>query len=284
MAVDAPGAQVRVYDFRNPVRIGADTHRHLDEKMAALAGPLSEALGARLGTGCEFVLQETLEGASDRLFVTAFDPVFRLEPFTPGGQLYLRILAPLAQAFVDRLLGGAGMLRDIDREPTEIETALLRLVASPLRMAIAEVWAATSAPASAPVYLSAGERHVTGSVEGASGVFSVRLGEATGTLEVFCSHAEIAHLLGLEGATAAAPVQRVLTLEHVEGVTVDMTVQWPPAPIRIRDLAALQVGDIVHLDHRLGDELMVFLGGRAAFRGYPGTVEDAFGVRITRAL
>lgn len=285
MSDSSPATEVRPYDFKSPVRIMADQRKRLKDNQAALAKPFAAALAARLGTGCELAFQDIVEGASERLFSTAFDPVFRLAPFVGGGQVYVRIAAPLAQAVIDRLLGGVGTLREVEREPTEIESTLLRLIVGALRAAVAQSWGAQAAPAHAPVYLSAEERHATESVEGASGVFSMLLGDAMGTLEVFFSHEEIARTLGLEDAGAKAAARSgTMTWEHVGDVAVEMAVQWPPTPIRIRDLAALQVGDIVHLDHKLGDELIVLLGGRAAFRGYPGAVEDAFGVRITRTL
>ena len=285
MSHSSPATEVRPYDFKSPVRIMADQRKRLMDNQAALAKPLAEALAARLGTGCDLAFQDIAEGASERLFSTAFDPVFRLAPFAGGGQVYVRIAAPLAQAVIDRLLGGVGTLREVEREPTEIESTLLGMIVASLRVAVAKLWGVQGAPAHAPVYLSAEERHATESVEGASGVFSVLLGDATGTLEVFFSHGEIARTLGLEDPSVVAAAHRgSMTWEHVSDVAVEMVVQWPPTPIRIRDLAALEVGDIVHLDHKLGDELIVLLGGRAAFRGYPGAVEDAFGVRITRTV
>lgn len=283
MTDSSPANEVHAYDFTNPVRIMADTRKRLADRLAGLVKPLSETLGTRLGTGCELTFQDTVEGASDRLFATAFDPVFRLAPFASGGHMYVRIMAPAAQALIDRLLGGVGTAREVEREPTEIETMLLGLVVEPLRAVIAQAWGVQAAPAHRPVYLSAEVRHTTESVEGASGVFAVRLGDAIGTLEVFLSHAEIAQVLGTAGAgPAAAAATGTMTWSHVESVAVEIAVQWPPTPIRIRDVAALQVGDIVHLDHKLGDELIVLLGGKAAFRAYPGAVEDAFGVRISR--
>lgn len=284
MTDDMPATEVRPYDFTKPVRIMADTRKRLSDHMAALVKPLAEALGTRLGTPCELAFQEIEGGASCRLFATAFDPVLRLAPFASGGQVYLRLKAPLAQALVDRLLGGVGTLREVERESTEIEAALLQLITAPLRAAIAATWGAPGAPAHAPVYFRAEERHATESVQGASGLFSVVLGDAAGTLEVFLSDAEIARALGAENPGAQASPRDSMSWQHVESVAVDLAVQWPPTSIRIRDVMALQVGDIVHLDHKLGEELLVFLGGRAAFRGYPGAVEDAFGVRITRSV
>ena len=278
----ATAGEVKAYDFRRPVRITAGVRERLSENQTALAKPLAAALGDRLGVSCDVQLRTAGEGASGQLFETPYDPVFRFAPFTDSGQILLRIDAQLSQALVDRLLGGMGAVREVTREPTEIEAALLTLTVDPVRKAVATLWNMPAGPAHAAVLVAAEERHATEATEGVAATFDVRVGDAAGAVELFYSHGEIGRALGEHATTVKAG--EGITWQHVENVGVQVRVQWPPTAIRIRDLAALRVGDVVHLEHKLGDELVVMLGDRIAFRGCPGAVEDAFGVRITRQV
>ncbi len=278
----ATANEVQAYDFRRPVRITAGVRERLSENQTALVKPLAAALGERLGVTCDVTLRSAGEGASAQLFETPYDPVFRLAPFTDAGQILLRVDAQLSQAFVDRLLGGMGAVREVAREPTEIESALLTLTADPVRKALATAWNVPPAPGHPAVLVAAEERHATEATEGVAATFEVRVGDAAGVVELFYSHGEIGRAIGEEATTVKDG--EGLTWQHVENVGVHVRVQWPPTAIRIRDLAALRVGDVVHLEHKLGDELVVMIGDRVAFRGHPGSVEDAFGVRITRSV
>jgi len=280
MIVLEPAASAaRPYDFRRPVRLGADVHARLATNQDALATALAHALGESLGMSCDIAVREVTEGASDRLFATPYDPVFRLAPLGADGTVFVRIGAQFAQAIVDRVLGGAGAPREVAREPTAIEAALLALAVADWRPPMS---VGGMVPAQAPVFVDAAERHASEAVDGVCVAFDVTTSGASDTIEVFYVYAAVQHMLALDGAAADVCAPQPLSWRHLEPILVRLRVLWPPTPIRIRDLRALRVGDVVHLDHKLGDELVVMLGDRVAFRAQPGAVDASFGVCITR--
>jgi flagellar motor switch protein FliM len=279
---------VAAYDFRRPVRLSRRLRAQFDALHARAARPLGDAVAERLETACQATYRSATEVPSDQLFATAYDPVYMLT--TPGtnDQVLVRLATPLAQACVDRLLGGLGQGRPVDREPTEIEARLLALVVGKLRGVVRKELAA-HLPEGGVQFLGAAERHAIQIVPGVAAEFTVQMAEAEGLLQLFYSFDGMAEGLlasaapeESEAAAASGPAK--LEWPSVTPVPVAVRAQLRPTSISIRDLAALQVGDVVHLDQPIDQEIDILIGQRVAFRGHMGRVDDALGVQITRPV
>jgi flagellar motor switch protein FliM len=74
-----------------------------------------------------------------------------------------------------------------------------------------------------------------------------------------------------------------MTTEHLSEISLQLRVRFLPAPIQIRDVASLRVGDVLFLGRKTADQVEVRVGGRPAFLGHPGAVEGSMGVQISHA-
>ncbi|OTA41287.1 MAG: hypothetical protein A6D92_08140 [Symbiobacterium thermophilum] len=63
-----------------------------------------------------------------------------------------------------------------------------------------------------------------------------------------------------------------------------MTALLGKTRMRLGEFLALQVGDVIRLDARVGGELPVFVGNKLAFQAKPGVVGERMAVQITRRV
>ena len=54
--------------------------------------------------------------------------------------------------------------------------------------------------------------------------------------------------------------------------------------ISVNDFVNLQQGDIIRLDHKVGQELDVYVGNIRKFTALPGAFDDGYAVRITSVI
>jgi flagellar motor switch protein FliM len=287
MAQPVRAEEIRPYDFRRPVRLTSRVRPRLQADQEGLAAALTAALSERMGVRCQAVFKEAVESRSDRLFETPYDPVFGLSSSSGSTGQLCRIQAELAQGLVERLLGGMGANRDVTRESTDIEAGLLGLVVRSIGKAFAQHRGKPNVDTAAPEFLSAKRRHAIQVDEGVVSGFELSMSEATGRLQFFYDYEAVLEMLGMQEASAAVVAGAAggkIERQHIDSVRLELRAQWPPTPIQIRDVAALRIGDVVHLDLDLDREVEVRIGERVAFLGHPGIAGEGLGVQITRML
>lgn len=282
---DSEDSEIRLYDFRQSKRITASLRERLQVCQEQLAEAIAKRLGEGLGVACEATAGEIAEGASDRRFATPFDPVFSFAPLDRAGmQVLFHLEASLAQAFIERMLGGLGAKREVNRAASQIEVGLLQILLAPIRDIVTSTLSSLPNSDRSPRYLGVPEHHEMAPQEGIEMTFEVKTPDAQGGVTVFCSHLALSAEL-TQAADAVAPADEgKITLKEIESIRVPLQVRWPAAPMQLRQLASLRVGDVIHLDQKLGDEIEITIGGRSAFWGHMGAVDDAFGVQVTRAV
>jgi flagellar motor switch protein FliM len=136
-------------------------------------------------------------------------------------------------------------------------------------------------------FMGAALRHTTAVVAGVAADFTLRMPEASGLVQLFYSFEGVVEQLvasagdAEEGAEAShGPVR--LDWSSMAPVRVAVRARLRPTSIQIRDLTALCVGDVVHLDQPIDQEVDLLIGRQLVFRGHPGRVDEALGVQITR--
>jgi flagellar motor switch protein FliM len=279
--------RVRPYDFRHPERLTQTAREQLREHESGLARTFSARLGKELRAQVGVKFQELTEASSDVFLDCGHDPALVLEPSESGGTVLFRLDAAVAQAFVDRLLGGPGELRQIDREPTDIEVHLLEHLAKQIQGRLAAAWMGEAQQGAPPAGIPSDQRKKHLGRGGVSVSYGVTLGETTGRIHLFYGHEDLSTVLGLETRERTAKRSdqdgaRNLTREDIADVTLPVTAQFPATPVQIRDITSLQVGDVLYLGRKFDDEIEIKVGSRLAFYGYPGRTKGALGVRVSR--
>ena len=276
---------VRPYDFRRPQRLTGPLRDRLGTALGGVAEKVGFVLSDELNREIAVAFRESSEDVARVLLDAPADPVWALGPGGPGEGILCGMEASLAQAFVEMLLGGPGALRPVDRPPTAIETALLEKIALRLCGSLVPDGAPEGNAPAALLYLEGEAREERAAPAGVIGVFELALGEEKGAFRVFYTYEHLTALFGLDlGAaeTASGGGSDQVTREHVGGVRIALHARLRSTPVRIGDITSLRVGDVLSLDRPITDPVEILIGGRAAYLGHPGRVDDRIGVQIAR--
>lgn len=265
----APSPDVRAFDVRRDARPAVAPLRALRRLHGAFADQVgaiwSESLRADVEAECVLV---EIVSAGDLLrglpAITVLAPV-TLDPLP--GEALLEFDAPLGLVAVERLLGGSGRVRDL-RAPTLVESELLAALVErtasglaraleplhPVRPTVAEL-------AFDPTYVR------LGSATDPVTLIALRLrieadGHVTeGTMTLCYPERTVAPLVEALGSadreepTAAAPVTGPLA-PLVQDLPLPVTVQLATTAVPAGDIVALQPGDVLRLEHRVGSDVL----------------------------
>ncbi|WP_052668832.1 flagellar motor switch protein FliM [Nitriliruptor alkaliphilus] len=299
---DVPASAVSTVDFRRPSRIGRDA--------VVMVEAAHEGFSRRLGTAWGNVAHAALELEHVSTEQCSVDDYVRALPNPTvltqlrvdrlGGTVaLLEIDLPLGLLLVERVLGGAGDARMAPavRRPTDLETALLR--AELIEPAVAAIDAALGALEGEPTTILSFETTPQ----------PVQLHAAGELLMLLTYRVEIRGDLPGQGlVTVAYPVSPLLA--HVDGfltgvvgsddevapevaaanrsallaTTSDVAVQLGSVRMDAGTLAALAPGDVVRLDHRVGDPASVVLEDRQIGTAHLGRRGRRLAVQIATPL
>ncbi|MBN1826857.1 MAG: FliM/FliN family flagellar motor switch protein [Candidatus Eisenbacteria bacterium] len=276
---------VRLYDFRRPQRLTGLIRERFGETQNALAAVIGRALSDELNREVPVAFQEATEDPAGAILAEAANPAWALRAGAETEGVLCGVEAPLAQAFVEMSLGGPGALRPVDRPPTAIELSLLERIALRLGEALFQGNAPEGNSSATVLYLDGEARAEHAKGAGVIGVFDVTFGEESGALRFFYPYESLTSLFHMNLSaveTVADGKAERMTREHVGAVPIGLRVRLHPTPVRISDIMALRVGDVLSLDRPITDPVEIRIGDRLAYYGHPGRVDDRIGVQIAR--
>ncbi len=274
---------IRLYDFQCPQRMTAALRTALATDQTRLAEGLARRLSKQLRTTCAVQSSDIVEDRAGRVLETPRTVVFRLSPSSDTGVALVSIEPALAQAFVDCLLGGTPAAREVERDPTNIEVAVLGLLAEGIGEYMGRAFPAYLSTGEDPAYVGRPERTALAERMGIVASLEVELGETRGGMCLFFDHGVLDRISGrASDEESGAGADHRMTADTLGRVRLEVKAQFPSEPVRIRDIASLAVGDVLFLGRRLSDEAEVRVGGRLAFFGHPGAVDGGVGIQISR--
>jgi flagellar motor switch protein FliM len=300
-ASGGPTRSIKNYDFRRPDKFSREHIRSLQvlsENFARLlAAGLTSALRVTAAIRVTAVEQIAYREFSERLPKPAILYLMSLDPL-PGRAVFALDL-PVGFALLDRLLGGPGDatgMRSTRRggELSEIEVALLRGVADSFAAALREAWLdlITLQPAVEDVAFNAELAQAALPNEVCVLLdLEIKLVNSTGTLSLCLPHTLLEPIIGHLSAPAlvAGPSRadrretlaaRRHTLRRLEQVMLPVVVQLGAAQVSVRDVLALEPGDVIRLDTGAESTLPLLIDGRLCYWVRPGTRGPHLAVRI----
>ena len=276
-------------DLLKPNRLGREQLRALERCFESAGKLLSATISdrLRLDTRCDCVAVEQLR------FQTWFEqlpgPVaiylLKMEPFRLP--VLLTASTSLLYGAVDRILGGSGKVSRIPKDFTIAEytvaDALLGPCLDKITECLADVvklkWSIESRfcnPSLAQVLPS--QDVVLSVYFQASGEFLL------GDLRIvipFVSLEPLLERLGRDAVVRAEPgAMRDTVAATVKSMPLDLAVELGTARIRLRQLLAMQAGDVVPLDTRFGQPAVVPVQGKPKFTGHVGRIGNRFAVQV----
>jgi len=222
--------------------------------------------------------------------------IFSMDPL-PGSGI-VQVDLNLVFSIIDRLLGGPGWYPQKLRDLTDIERTLMQRFMARMLNSYRESWnylltlslkieALDSNPQFIPRIIPLDQIVALVTCE-------LKVGDMTGLMN-FCLPYQVLQQLGTQLSdfqwSPSISSGRGMTEEdifqltrNVERAPVDVSVELGKTVVSLRDLIALQPGDLVLFDKPVGEPLAVSVNDREKFRVFPGVNRDRLAVRVSHVV
>lgn len=288
-------SQVTSYNFRQPGFLSQKDTTQLavlhQRYVASLAAKLATFL--RMDITCERksvrCSSMPFKGFCDSVQQPTHLTLFQISGLDGAGVLELRPMTSVAIA--NRLLGGQGVVSDAERNPTEIEVALLDDVV----MMILREWCSMfeRVPALKPSIVG----HETGTRflqiaadETPCFVFraEISLGELKEQIQIgvpFSLMDGITNEIGLGGKTTPEIKAKPLHWRSpYAAIEVPIVAEWDVRSITLGEAAAISPGDLIHVPQDLIDQTRLKVSEKEEFYGTIGVEEGRLAVHLNERI
>jgi flagellar motor switch protein FliM len=287
--------KIEHYDFRNPVFLSEVELRHLrilhEDFIRYLSARL--ALFLRMEFGLKMSKLTTLSYAkfTDGLPNPTHLCLFKAEPLT--GVAIVDINPRLALTIADRLLGGRGHSVKVERNLTEIETALLEDVI----IIVLEEWCAQwrNEQELRPLIIgheSNGRFLQTSPKDSVMLALTMEasLGDCSEQIQIGVPYYTIEPLVKKmqarrqKDAAITSTERRATWIGAYDLIKMPVRAEWEAFEISLREVVHLRVGDVLEMPSNLLEQTRVLLNGTPKFVGTVGLDGDQAAIQITRKL
>lgn len=292
---DAEHKSYKLYNFRRPDKFSKDNLRALRDIHREFSKAISLVLSGYLRMRVEIEIVSVDQLTYEEFIRSMPSPisvgVFEFEPLS--GQILLGISFEVISCIVNRMLGGVGTIDAQARELTDIEKALAKKVINIIIKSLEDSWN-TIVPLTGK-FISLDDNYQSIQVATAGEIvalltFEVQVsGKHFGlfslcfpypVLEAVLGHLSTQHIFQTKGLVASND-ERMKMISKLNSSTVDLRVQFGNCNITLDDFLQLSEGDIIRLDNKVQDDLVVKVNGEKKFFARPGTIKDKVCVKIT---
>ena len=308
LAAPEPGAlpemrKVKTFDFRFNKRLDKfstnqlQTLRTLHDNFTRL---LNNSLSVYLRTRVEATVV-SIDQITYGDFVSSIgDPsilsIFSMDPLPGSGMVQVDL--NLVFSVIDRLLGGPGWFPQKLRDLTDIERTLMQRFMARMLNSYREAWnylltlslkieALDSNPQFIPRIIPLDQIVAFVTCE-------LKVGEMAGVMN-FCLPYQVLQQVGTQlsdfqwspsvSASRGMTEQDIATLaRNVERAPVDVRVELGKTVVSLRDLIALQPGDLVMFDKYVTEPLAATVNDREKFKVFAGVNRDKLAVRVSQIV
>jgi len=282
----------RTYDFRRPTKFSKDNLRTLHFLHETFARQLSSALAGYLRTNARCVLGSVEQVTYEEFLRSLPSPtlICICDLGAPEKPVVMEMSLSLAFGIIDRILGGPGMGGVQERELTEIEQAIIEEVLTLVLVELSKAW---STVVEVEFHLEKMEAHpqFVQVVFPTEIILAVSLEAEVGASEgfinfciPFTSLQEILDGFNTEKWLSSRPreeaVRRLAVREDLASVRAPLVVELGRTRISLSDLKSLKPGQVIRLDSRVEDAVVVKIGRTPAYLAWPGTSRGKMAVRI----
>ncbi|MCM1003223.1 MAG: flagellar motor switch protein FliM [Candidatus Gastranaerophilales bacterium] len=292
---EAEHKSYKLYNFRRPDKFSKDNLRALRDIHREFSKAISLILSGYLRMRVEIEIVSVDQLTYEEFVRSMPSPisvgVFEFEPLS--GQILLGISFEVLTCIVNRMLGGIGTVDPNSKELTDIEKALVKKIINIIIQSLEDSWN-TIIPVTGK-FISIDDNYQSIQVATAGEIvalltFEVQVaGKHFGlfslcfpypVLETVLGHLSTQHIFQTKGLVASNE-ERLKMISKLNSSNVDLRVQFGSCNITLDDFLQLTEGDIIKLDNKVQDDLVVKVNGEKKFFARPGTIKDNICVKIT---
>ncbi|MCK9520074.1 MAG: FliM/FliN family flagellar motor switch protein [Dehalococcoidia bacterium] len=290
------GRRIKPYDFRHPEKLSKEQLRSLQIIQQGVAGAMAQAFSARLRAPVEARLSALERGIYEeyvnQIGTEAVVQIIDMDPLQ--GYAVAAFGVDVGFSIIDRLLGGKGKRhqRSLERDLTDIETALLRHIGMDIARSLIDPWTRIAELDPDVTELAVGPQvlHVIPPSEFViTAWYEVRFAEQIGGISLCFPLTVLEQILPrLSGHTLFEnrPNRRVgeevrVKDEQLLPVGVPLRAILGSANVPATDLANLEPGDVLVLGQQVQEPLRLIVGNCERFAGFPGTRGRRFALQLS---
>jgi flagellar motor switch protein FliM len=289
--------KVRKYDFRNPQKIAKDQLRTLEiihENFGRLLQTfLSGYLRAPTKVSILTVDQYAYSEFSNSIPNPAFLSIVKFQPL--NGDIIIDVTNKVAFAVIDRLLGGYGEKVEEERNFTEIELTLLKRIINRILGLLRQAWENVIEldPVLEKIETNPQFAQIISPTETVALItMNITVGSTEGMMNICIPHLAIEPILNKlstkfwfsNNSKGISENDIKLVEKRLKNSPIILKAQLGTARLTVRELLDLQIGDVIKLNKKEGDEIKVLINSNTKFNGIPGTKNNRMSVKITRVV
>lgn len=294
---DETAYSVRPYDFRMANRFPKEQIRTINIVMQNFVQMLANYFTSVLHSTSEIELL-SIEELTFYEFNNALPSPLVLAIISSSpleGSILLQLSPEIADAIVSRLFGGSGGHTHMKKAFTEIELAIIERVIRQMMVFFDEAWAKV-------IKLKSRLERIETSSQFAQIVdinepiavitLNVNLGTANGVISICLPHVSLEPVAkqlnarlwysGTQGKKVVPATEEIE--EKIYKTPVEIRAFFNDTSASARDIACLQVGDVIQLEHKLNEPLTVKVQHIPKFRVSVGTKGLKYAVKVTDVI
>ena len=293
--------KVRKYDFSRPDKFAKDQLRTLEIIHENFSRLLNNFLSGYLRTYIEVDVISVQSLIYTEFSNSISNPaILGIVDFAPfDGQIIIDISADIANAMIERVLGGTGKSSTSTKESrslTEIEMTLLRNILIKFINLLKEPWGniVELRPKLENIETNAQFAQIVSPAESVALItFNLHIGENEGMVNICIPHYVIEPILPSLSSRLwfATSNKREVTEEERDALEMgisrsrlNLTTVVGGSSISVSELLNLQKGDIILLNKNVEEPLEIYVENKLKFKGKPGIKKKNVAVLITDVI
>lgn len=293
--------KVRKYDFSRPDKFAKDQLRTLEIIHENFSRLLNNFLSGYLRTYIEVDVISVQSLIYTEFSNSISNPaILGIVDFAPfDGQIIIDISSDIANAMIERVLGGTGKSNASSKESrslTEIEMTLLRNILIKFINLLKEPWGniVELRPKLENIETNAQFAQIVSPAESVALItFNLHIGENEGMVNICIPHYVIEPILPSLSSRLwfATSNKREVTEEERDALEtgiskskLNLTTVVGGSSISVSELLNLQKGDIILLNKNVEDALEIYVENKLKFKGKPGIKKKNVAVLITDVI
>ena len=289
--------KVRVYDFKRALRFSKDQIRSLTRIHENFARLLTTYFSAQLRTYVQINVvsvdqipfEEFISSIPNMTLINIFD-VSPLE-----GNILMEVNPNVAYSMLERLMGGYGSSSGKVDNMTEIETKILTNLFERSFDSLREAWSGLIEidPYLAEMEVNPQFLQMISPNETVVVIsFNIVIGESSGMINMCIPHIALEPIIPNLSVSywmqtnkkEPTPEQSILLERRIKKATLPVVADLGKGEISIEDFLYLQMGDVISLDTKIEDPLVIRVGETPKFTAQPGKLRNRMAVQILDTL
>lgn len=289
--------KVKIYDFKRALRFSKDQIRSLTRIHENFARLLTTFFSAQLRTYVQITVasvdqipfEEFVRSIPNMTLIN----VFEVPPL--DGNILMEINPNIAYSMLDRLMGGSGTSHSNVDNLTEIETKIMTNLFERSFDNLREAWGNIVEIDPMLIELEVNPQFLQMISPNETVVvisLNTIIGETTGMINICLPHVVLEPIVPnlsvrywMQSNTKEMSPEQIKTLENrVKQATLPVVAELGTTSISIEDFLMMNIGDVIELDQKITNPLILKVGNLPKFTVQPGKLNKKMAVQILDPL